>query len=106
MVQPTVGVMHVDDRSIALEPGQTIRTGYVDVFSCTLACRERMAIGDIDRAYQKLLQLGTRSPWPCPHGHWSEDGARFVIVDGRHEWAASVALGRSHILVAWVEPAP
>ena len=91
----------VEDRSIAVPNGAVIRTGYVDVFLCRLACRERMAVGDVNGAYQRRIQLGDRQPWPCPRGHW-QDGV-FVIVDGRHEWVAAVMLGLSHILVAWIE---
>lgn len=89
-----------EDRSIAVPPGAVIKTGYVDVFKCRLACRERMALGDVNGAFQKRLQLGSKQPWPCPRGYW--EGDVFVIVDGRHEWVASVMLGLSHILVAWI----
>jgi hypothetical protein len=98
------GVTIYQDRSILLEPGQIVRTAHVDITKCVMACRERMSIGDVDRAYQKLIQLGAHSPWPCPRGHWDDDG-RFSIVDGRHEYIASLMLGRTHILVAWVESA-
>lgn len=90
-----------DDRSLGVPAGHFIRTGYVDVFKVRLACRERMAIGDIDRAYQKRLQSGELHPFPCPNGRW--DGDTFIILDGRHEWLATVALGHSHMLVAWIE---
>jgi hypothetical protein len=59
------------------------------------------ALGDVDRAFQRVLQLGDSSMWPCPNGHW--DGERFVIEDGRHEYIASLMLGRTHLLVAWTE---
>lgn len=85
--------------------GFLVKTGEVDVFSIRLANRERMAVGDFDRAYQKRLQTGpSRHPFPCPNGEW--DGQTFIIHDGRHEWLAAVALGYSSILVAWVEPSP
>lgn len=93
--------MFTPDRSLIVKPGQIVRTGYVDVFQCRLACRERMAVGDVDRAYQRVLQRGEDCSWPCPNGHW--EGDRFIIEDGRHEWTASVMLGKSHILVAWIE---
>lgn len=90
-----------EDRSLTVQPGKIIKTGYADVFRVRLACRERMAVGDIDRAFQKRLQHGAAQPWPCPNGHW-EDGL-FVIHDGRHEWVASIMLGQTHLLVAWIE---
>lgn len=89
-----------EDRSVAVPPGRIIRTGYVPIDRVTLACRDRMAVGDVDRAYQRLLQLGDHQPWPSPRGHW--DGDRFVIVDGRHQYVASLMLGIEHILVAWL----
>lgn len=92
------------DRHLIVPAGKVVRTAYVPVFRCDLACRERMAVGDVDRAFQKLLQLGDSYLWPCPNGEWMESG-RFLIKDGRHEWAASVMLGRTHILVAWMEDA-
>lgn len=92
-----------EDRSLDIEPGHVVRTGYVDVFKVRLGCRERMSIGDIDRAYQKRLQLGAAQPWPCPNGRW--DGDTFLLSDGRHEWLATVALGHAYMLVAWTEPA-
>lgn len=91
-----------DDRAMLVAPGSIVRTGYVDVFKCRLACRERMAVGDVDRAFQRVLQTGENSRWPCPNGHWQDD--TFVIQDGRHEWLASVMVGKSHIMVAWSEP--
>ncbi|WP_274426762.1 hypothetical protein [Chelativorans sp. YIM 93263] len=89
------------DRGIAVPAGSIVRTGYVKVENVILACRARMAIGDVDRAYQKRLQLGSKQPWPCPNGYW--EGDRFVIRDGRHEYVATLMLGHSHLLVAWIE---
>lgn len=89
-----------EDRSIAVPPGHVIVTGYVPVENVVLACRERMAIGDVNVAYQRRLQLGANQPWPCPRGHWQ--GERFCIVDGRHEYVAALMLGHSHVLVAWL----
>ncbi|MEW5927806.1 MAG: hypothetical protein AB1941_09990 [Gemmatimonadota bacterium] len=101
------GVSLTEDRSIAVPAGHLIRTDYVRVERVRLACRERMAIGDVDRAYQRTLQLGASERWPCPIGEWetdAEDGARqFVIRDGRHQYVAALMMGKSHILVAWLE---
>lgn len=95
------------DRSIAVPSGYIVKTGYVDVFRVRLASRERMAVGDVDRAFQKRLQLGDLQPFPPPNGYWEEGicGKTFVINDGRHEWVATVMLGHTHILVAWLEQA-
>lgn len=100
MIEP---VLIAEDRSIAVPPGQRIVTGYVPVESIALACKDRMAVGDVDRAYQRRIQLGANQPWPCPRGYWQ--GERFWVVDGRHDAIACLMLGISHMLVAWVEEA-
>lgn len=84
-----------------VEAGHVVVTGYVEIDQVRLGCRDRMAVGDVAGAYQKLLQLGSAEQWPCPVGRWNGD--RFVIHDGRHQYVASLMLGRSHILVAWIE---
>jgi transposase InsO family protein len=89
------------DRTLAVPPGQVVRTGWVDVFACRLANRERMAVGDVAEAFQRRLQAGRAQPFPCPNGRWAGDA--FEIFDGRHEWVAAVMLGHARILVAWVE---
>lgn len=90
------------DRTISVPPGHTIATAYVPVDAVRLACRDRMALGDVDLAYQRRLQMGDHQPFPCPTGRW--EGDRFVIHDGRHEYIATLMLGISHILVAWIVP--
>lgn len=92
----------VSDRGMSVPPGHTVQTAYVDIYEIRMACRERMAVGDVDRAFQKLIQLGGNSPFPSPYGRWLEDGA-FEIIDGRHEFIASLMLGKTHILVAWIQ---
>jgi hypothetical protein len=86
---------------MAVPPGHLVRTGYVAVEQVTLACRDRMTPGDVKLAYERLLQLGDHQPWPAPRGHWQDD--RFVIADGRHQFVASLMLGKSHIFVAWID---
>lgn len=95
--------MTIVDRSLSVPPGKIIKTQYVSVWDCKMACRERMAVGDINGAYQKLLQLGDHSSWPCINGFWDDEG--FTIMDGRHEYIASLMLGREFILVAWTDDA-
>ena len=101
-----MGPIHLaEDRSLAVPPGRLIRTGYVAVEQIKLGCRARMAVGDVDRAYQRRLQLGDHQPWPCPRGEWEGDpaapGARFVVHDGRHDVVAALMLGQDYVLVAW-----
>jgi hypothetical protein len=90
-----------EDRSISVPQGALVKTGYVAVEDIRLACRERMAVGDVDRVYQRRLQIAPDQPWPPPRGHWL-DGDKFMIEDGRHEYVAALMLGCTHILVAWV----
>jgi hypothetical protein len=97
----TQPVALAEDRSLVVPPGSRVRTDYVAIDRISLACRDRMAVGDVDRAYQWQLQLGNQQRWPCPVGRW--DGERFVITDGRHQYVASLMLGMEHLLVAWVD---
>lgn len=89
-----------EDRSIAVPSGHVIVTGYVEIHKVRMACRDRMSFGDVKLAFEKRLQLGSKQPWPCPRGYWEDD--IFVIVDGRHEYIATLMIGHSHLLVAWV----
>lgn len=90
-----------------VEPGEIVRTGYVPIHRVRLGCKARMAVGDIDRAFQKSLQIGSSSAWPPPNGHWEKDEqdgvTQFVICDGRHEYISKLMLGFTHIFVAWKE---
>jgi hypothetical protein len=95
-----------EDRGIAVPMGKTIRTGYVPIFAVELACRDRMAIGDVERAMQRRMASAPGQPWPCPVGEWNAERDRFVIYDGRHEYVAALMLGVEHLLVAWVEDEP
>lgn len=94
-------IVIAEDRSISVPPGARVHTTYVAIDDVILACKERMAIGDVNTAYQRRLQLGENQPWPPPVGYW--EGTRFVIKDGRHDYVAALMLGLSHILVAWIE---
>lgn len=91
------------DRSLRVPAGMLVRTGYVSVWKCQLAQRSSMAVGDVEGAHRRLLQLGPDTLWPCVNGWWHGD--EFVINDGRHEYVAALMLGRTHILVAWLERA-
>ena len=97
------GVATIADRSMRIPAGKIVRTGYVPVEDVTLACRERMAIGDVETAYRRRLQLGADQPWPPAIGDW--DGARFRLIDGRHDYVAALMLGVEHVFVAWIADA-
>lgn len=89
------------DRHIEVPAGQAVTTGYVPVHKVKMACRERMAIGDVEEAFRLLLRVRPSQPWPPPVGHW--EGETFVIVDGRHTYIAALMLGYEHLFVAWLE---
>lgn len=95
------------DRSLLVQPAEAIRTAWIDIWRVQLACRDRMAVGDVAAAFQRLLQIGAAAAWPPPNGHWDGDErtGRFVIEDGRHEFVASLMLGRERIFVAWIDSA-
>jgi hypothetical protein len=95
-------VIVAEDRTLRVPAGALVRTGYVEVHRVRLACRDRMAIGDVEAAYRKRLQLGSDQPWPPPVGDWEDE--TFCIHDGRHEYVAALMLGCTHVLVAWIEP--
>jgi hypothetical protein len=92
----------VRDRGFDVPPGKVPVSGYVEVFRVRLACRDRMAVGDVAEAYNRLLQKLPNQEHPAPFGYWQDDGT-FVVVDGRHAYIASVMLGLTHLLVTWLE---
>lgn len=96
----------ITDRHKIVPPGQIIVTGYISVWDIEFACRDRMAVGDVDTAFRRILQLGQDSMWPCPNGYWQTLGPnrrKFIIEDGRHEFIASLMMGRTYMLCAWFE---
>lgn len=89
-------VLTAEDRSLYVPAGNLVATGYVPVEDVVLACRDRMAVGDVEASVRRLLQLGDASRWPPPVGQWRGDG-RFILLDGRHEYVATLMLGRERI---------
>jgi hypothetical protein len=96
-----MSVRTAEDRSLVVQPHQTVATRWVEVERCVIACRERMSPEAVERKYRRLLQQGDAACWPPIVGHWREDG-RFVVCDGRHELLASQMLGREKVLVCWL----
>jgi hypothetical protein len=91
----------IEDRSLFVQPEQSIKTEWIDIDRCLLGNRTRMDFAAIERSGRRYLQSGDGQIWPPPNGHWQ--GERFVICDGRHEYLALMALGKTKILVAWIE---
>lgn len=96
-------VWTAQDRSIAVPPGYTVSTRWIDIDAARLGNRARIAVGDVETAYRKLVCLGDKAPWPCIVGEWSTPDRRFTVLDGRHEYIASLMMGRTKIFVAWLE---
>lgn len=90
----------IEDRALIVAPGQVVKSGYVPIHRIRLACRERMAVGDVDRAYQRALQAAPAQVHPTPNGYW--EGETFVVRDGRHTVVALLMLGFDYVLVSWI----
>ena len=90
-----------EDRQMVVQPHQRVQTAWVHVDMCQLGSRVRMDCAAIERAYRRLLHLDQGQVWPPVVGHW--EGERFVVDDGRHEYLAVLALGRTRVFVAWLE---
>lgn len=89
------------DKSLSVPPGKKVVTDYVHIDKVKMACKDKMAIGDVNEKYQLVLQNAPNCIFPAPVGHWDND--RFVVVDGRHTFMAYVLLGYEYILVSWME---
>lgn len=90
-----------EERSLAVQPNQYVKTAWIDVNVAKLGNRDRMSPEAVEKKYRKILQQGDAAAWPPIVGHW--DGDRFVVCDGRHEYLASLMLGREKLFVAWLE---
>jgi hypothetical protein len=90
----------IEDRSMNVRPDQVVTTDWIDIDDCKIGNRTRMDAAAIERAYRKYLQAGGCQIWPPIVGHW--EGERFTVCDGRHEYLALLALGRTKIFVAWL----
>jgi hypothetical protein len=92
------------DRTLIVSLKQIVKTDWVPLHRVRLACPAPMAVGDVERAFKRVLDRGGENGgWPPPVGHWLVDDNVFVIDDGRHEFVASLMHGQYEIFVAWVE---
>jgi hypothetical protein len=89
-----------EERSMLVQRHQKVETAWIDIDLCRLGCRVPMSPEAVEKKYRRLLQQGDGAPWPPVVGHW--DGPRFVVCDGRHEYVASLCLGRERLFVAWL----
>lgn len=90
-----------EDRSIAVQPHQTVEVGWVPLDACRFANRTPMSIESVIAKRHRLINLGDAAPWPPVVGHW-DAANRFVVCDGRHDVAAALIAGRTEILACWV----
>ncbi len=100
--------------AIDIPPGWVEVQGYVPHRWIWIAGRERMAIGDVDSKYQRIMGLRHHrpgyTPSPVPKGHWTSDPIDgrllFKLNDGRHRTVAGLLWQDERILVKWNSPDP
>jgi hypothetical protein len=91
---------------VIIPEGHVVVTDYVPISAIVFESQERMAMGDVQRAYDEYLRLGSGTAWPCIFGRWLDiECTRFKLDDGRHRYIASLMLGRQYMLAAWIQPA-
>jgi hypothetical protein len=85
--------------------GHVVATGYVAIQDvvCRVDPSHQLNPAAVERSYREQLASDGAQAWPPPTGHWRDDG-RFVLTDGRHRYVASLMLGMTHLLVAWLRP--
>lgn len=93
-------VWTAEDRTLSVRPDQVVQTAWVDIDLCRLGNRARMAPEAVEKKFQRLLCQGENAPWPPVVGQW--EGERFTVLDGRHEFLASLMLGRTRLFVCWL----
>jgi hypothetical protein len=96
---------HVEDRSMQVQPHETVRVAWVSVDRCRLGSRMPLSPEAVEKKWRKLLVQDQAASWPPLVGHWPDgpDGS-FQVDDGRHEFVASLMRGREEVLVAWITP--
>lgn len=90
----------IDDRTMIVQPHQTVVTQWVDIDLCKLGSRARMTPEAVEKKWRGMLQIGDGQQWPPVVGHW--DCERFVVDDGRHCYLAALMHGRTRLLVCWL----
>jgi hypothetical protein len=56
------------DKSLSVPPGKKVMTDYVHVDCIKLACKDRMAIGDVKEKFEVVLQNAPNCIYPTPIG--------------------------------------
>jgi hypothetical protein len=96
-----VSVAVYEDRTMSVQQDQVVRTAWIPIDLCRLGNRARMSPEAVEKKFRRLLCLGENAAWPPIVGHWDDRG-RFVVCDGRHEFLASLMIGRERVFVAWL----
>jgi hypothetical protein len=96
------GVLVAEDRAFRVSANETVKVEWVDIDRCQLGNRTPMSPEAVEKKWRTLLNNNGEECWPPVRGRW--EGDRFVILDGRHHYVASLMFGRTEILVAWKEP--
>jgi hypothetical protein len=99
-----MSVVVAEDRSMCVQRHQLVRTAWVDIDLCRLGFRMPMSPEAVEKKYRRLLNIGDCAPWPPVVGHW--ENGRFVVCDGRHEYLATLMMGRDKLFVCWLEAVP
>lgn len=90
------------DRSLYVKRNQLVKTAQIDIDCCKLGSRVGMSPEAVEKKYRKLLCQGDDAACQPPIiGHW--EGDRFIVQDGRHQYLATLMLGRDQIFVAQLE---
>lgn len=100
----TMTVRVAEDRSMCVQPSQVVQTAWVDIDLCKLGCRSPISPEAVEKKFRRLLNIGDCAAWPPIVGHW--EGERFLIDDGRHDFLASLMLGREKVFVCWLQDHP
>lgn len=90
-----------------IPPGYVEKTARVPAHKIVMACKDRMAIGDVERYYRDLQGERTyresNTLSPPPKGYWDPAG-NFRLLDGRHRYLAHLMHGDRDIVVRWNVP--
>jgi hypothetical protein len=92
-------VMVAEERSMCVQPGQIVRTAWVDIDLCKLGTRVPMSPEAVEKEFRRLLNLGDAAPWPPVVGRWQ--GERFLVDDGSRDYLAAIMLGPERLFVCW-----
>lgn len=84
--------------------GHVLKSAYLPLLEIVFPLNGApMAIASVKEKIDHYSSIGPGQTYPLPIGKWVD--GRFHLWDGRHRYIASLMMGRSTMLVGWVEPA-